>query len=438
MSIQKPERSKQADQSMLMNLLGMFDDEKFVKEMLDAHAPDEGESDVQSLFVLVENTPKGATGIVDCVVNPKADFWWLAQVQPSDQPGQSIAILKGLYAITNLIDQTKIQVFGVLNDIIKTELDMTGCIVEFEQESKDVPELSTTIDISTSVTEIIISILARSIQFTSLTSMVDEYINHGKERICCLHLLARLRLIEVLRRKNVLLLISDLKLASSDLSILVNVYNECKFQESQYDIMWVPIVDQAEFSEDMLNQFENLQSQMPWCSEHYPTLINKVAIKITKKKWHFRQEAITVVLGPQGGFALFTEGSQVVINATLMAVFKVVSHYDAWKKQVHLNGQRFEAALIKDQYNKIVTPVMCHYFYFSNMVGYIPGIIKCPVCPHIMRNMVMCECCHGVHREMCVVWRINVVEGCLVSCESRCYGNYLGSSAFSMVIYEYE
>ncbi|XP_039156194.1 uncharacterized protein LOC104428938 [Eucalyptus grandis] len=54
-------------------------------------------------------------------------------------------------------------------------LSMTECIVEFEHDSKDVPELSTTIDIPSSVYQIIISVLACSIQFTSLISLIDDY-----------------------------------------------------------------------------------------------------------------------------------------------------------------------------------------------------------------------------------------------------------------------
>ena len=104
--------------------------------------------------------------------------------------------------------------------------------------------------------------------------------------------------IESLRRKNVLLLISDLKLSTVDLQGLVSIYNESKFHEKGYEIIWIPIVDGE--IEDMLNQFESLQSQIPWYSPHHPTLINKVAVKIIKEKWHFRQETIVVVLDPQG------------------------------------------------------------------------------------------------------------------------------------------
>ncbi|KAK3414904.1 hypothetical protein EUGRSUZ_H00206 [Eucalyptus grandis] len=424
------QRAKQPDQGLLNSLVAVFDDNNFMKEMVNTHAPDEGDVDVHALFALVENTLKGSTAIVDNVVNPNkasstpaaipefkpakegftpplstisevtcqitckaldtknvretmssifhelssyslvakavvtlsslglyyGDFWRLAQIEPSDKLAESMAVLKGLPAITKPVEPQKIQVFGVLNDLIKTTLEMTQCIVEFDHDSKDVPELAKVIDIPSSVYQIIITVLGCSIQFTALitTTPVDEskgrdlpafarkvnMIHHSikrqledfrekKEEIREYQRLQRLFTaptdnvelikalfhtkddpqplyigskkttdkIEYLRRKNVLLLISDLKLSSHDLSILVKIYNEPKFHEN-HEILWIPVVDQD--SEDLPNVFENLQSQMPWCSTHYPTLINKVAIRSIKEKWHFRNEPIVVVLDPQG------------------------------------------------------------------------------------------------------------------------------------------
>ncbi|KAI6683709.1 hypothetical protein NL676_029622 [Syzygium grande] len=417
----------QIDQSMWTNLLASFDDEKFMKEMVNTHAPEEGDVDVQSLFHLVDNTLHGTTAIVDSIVNPKGtqgsgspdfkplkegfnpplaainevgcqltckvldtknvrqtlvslfhelssyswvnkalitlssfaafygDFWRLARVEPSDKLAESMAILKGLPAITKPSDPQKIQVFGDLNEMIKTTLNMTQCIVDFEHDSKDVPELSTMIDVPSSVYQIIISILACCIQFTSLISTVDDnkgkdlpifarkvkMIHHTikrhyehfltkKEEIKEYQRLQRLfnaptdnvelikalfyikddpqplfigskktrDKVESLRRKNVLLLISDLKLTSHDLSILTKIYNERKFCEERYEIVWVPIIEQE--GEDVIKQFQNLQLQMPWYSVHSPTLVNKVAIRIIKEKWHFRQDTMVTVLDPQG------------------------------------------------------------------------------------------------------------------------------------------
>ncbi|XP_071721770.1 protein SIEVE ELEMENT OCCLUSION B-like [Rutidosis leptorrhynchoides] len=677
--ILRRERSK-VDQTMLNSLLAIFDDEKFMKEMVDIHAPDEGDVDVESLFLLVDNALRGTAAIADSVVNPKStqgsgspafkqpkegfnpplaainevaceitckaldtknvretmisifhelssyswvnkavitlsslalfygDFWRLAQIQPSDKLAESLAILKGLPAITKPSDVQKIQVYGVLNEMIKTTLSMTECIVEFEHDSKDVPELSTAIDIPSSVYQIIISVLACSIQFTSLISLVDEYesltipffasllgkkkhvlrglpvifsykgkdlstfarktnvlisFNLNAEEIREYQRLQRLfnaptdnvelikalvyikddpqplyigskkttDKVESLRRKNVMLLISDLKLTSHDLSILIKIYSECKFHEERYEIMWVPIIEQE--GEDVNNQFKNLQSQMPWYSVHYPKLINRVAIKIIKEKWHYRQETIVTVLDPQGrvsnknamsmmrlwewdafpftesvgaslcskpgiswfellltdmvipkineaiksqkyillygaednkaiqeieepvkkiiedgvpiaahnvtknqlfwsrfeslmllklqtkadvheplmqdilslytnfkkdgGFAILTRGSRVVINDSIVDVTKVLSQYETnWRKQVRGNETTFDAAFQKHRERVFVLP-RCHHFYIPNMVGYIPEDVKCPVCPRMMKNIVKFECCHGAH-----------------------------------------
>lgn len=657
--ILRRERSK-VDQSMLNSLLAIFDDEKFMKEMVDTHAPDEGDVDVQSLFLLVDNALRGTATIADSVINPKGtqgsggpafkppkegfnpplaainevaceitckaldtknvretmisifhelssyswvnkavitlsslalfygDFWRLAQIQPSDKLAESLAILKGLPAITKPSDVQKIQVYGVLNEMIKTTLSMTECIVEFEHDSKDVPELSTAIDIPSSVYQIIISVLACSIQFTSLISLIDDYkgkdlptfvrkvnmIHHTikrhyedykqkKEEIREYQRLQRLfnaptdnvelikalvyikddpqplyigskkitDKVESLRRKNVMLLISDLKLTSHDLSILIKIHSERKFHEERYEIVWIPIIEQE--GDDVNNQFKNLQSQMPWYSVHCPTLINKVAIKIIKEKWHYRQETIVTVLGPQGrvsnknamsmirlwgwdafpftesvgaslwskpsiswfellltdmvipkineaiksrkyillygaednkaiheieepvkkiiedgvpiaaynvtknqlfwsrleslmlsklqtkadvheplmqdilclytnfkkdgGFAVLTRGSQVVINDSIIDVTKVLSQYETtWKKQVNGNEKTFDAAF-KEHRDRVFVLPRCHHFYIPNMVGYIPEDVKCPVCPRMMKNIVKFECCHGAH-----------------------------------------
>lgn len=111
------------------------------------------------------------------------DFWRLAQIEPSDKLAESMAVLKGLPAITKPLEPQKIQVFGVLNDLVKTTLEMTQCIVEFDHDSKDVPELAKVIDVASSVYQIIIAIVGCSIQFTALisTTTVDEYASNAFE-----------------------------------------------------------------------------------------------------------------------------------------------------------------------------------------------------------------------------------------------------------------
>ncbi|XP_021910778.1 protein SIEVE ELEMENT OCCLUSION B-like, partial [Carica papaya] len=115
--------------------------------------------------------------------------------------------------------------------------------------------------------------------------------------------------LEVLRRKNVLLLISGPNISPDELSILENIYTESRQhlirpdRDGLYEIVWIPIVDPTvEWSEGqpLLKSFEALQRTMPWYSVYHPKLIQKPVIDFIKEEWHFRNKLILVVLDPQG------------------------------------------------------------------------------------------------------------------------------------------
>lgn len=111
--------------------------------------------------------------------------------------------------------------------------------------------------------------------------------------------------IDVLRRKNVLLLISSLDISQEELSILEQIYNESRVQstrpESQFELVWIPLVDRSvPWTDPMQKRFESLQSSMPWYTVYHPNLIGKAVVRFIKEKWHFRNKPILVVLDPQG------------------------------------------------------------------------------------------------------------------------------------------
>ncbi|XP_059452792.1 protein SIEVE ELEMENT OCCLUSION B-like isoform X2 [Corylus avellana] len=111
--------------------------------------------------------------------------------------------------------------------------------------------------------------------------------------------------IDVLRRKNVLLLISGLNISQDELSILEQIYNESRLHptrlESQYELVWIPIVDpSSQLTDPIQNKFESLQSSMPWYTVQHPSLIGKAAVRFIKEKWHLRNKPILVVLDPLG------------------------------------------------------------------------------------------------------------------------------------------
>ncbi|KAA8542200.1 hypothetical protein F0562_023352 [Nyssa sinensis] len=108
--------------------------------------------------------------------------------------------------------------------------------------------------------------------------------------------------IEVLRRKPVLLLISDLDLLAQELEILILSYHELRLrQETHFEMVWIPIVDRSmPWSEANQQKFAHLQSEMPWHSVYHPSLLEPAVIKYIKEVWHFAKKLILVVLDPQG------------------------------------------------------------------------------------------------------------------------------------------
>ncbi|CAK7332481.1 unnamed protein product [Dovyalis caffra] len=91
--------------------------------------------------------------------------------------------------------------------------------------------------------------------------------------------------LDVLRRKNVLLLISDLELSHEELSMLQTMYRDArKNPESQFEVVWLPVVDiYTPWNETKQQQFEDFQSKMPWYSVYHPSLIVVAVIRYIKE-----------------------------------------------------------------------------------------------------------------------------------------------------------
>lgn len=112
----------------------------------------------------------------------------------------------------------------------------------------------------------------------------------------------------MLRRKNVLLLISDIDLPHEELYVLEQMYQEAKQvptrMESQYEIVWIPVIGRSTpWNEEKLKQFETLQGMMTWYSVFDPTMIDPAVIKYIKEVWKFNKKAMLVVLDLQGRVA---------------------------------------------------------------------------------------------------------------------------------------
>ncbi|TXG56162.1 hypothetical protein EZV62_017475 [Acer yangbiense] len=111
--------------------------------------------------------------------------------------------------------------------------------------------------------------------------------------------------LDVLRRKNVLLLITDLDVSLDELMILQQTYQDSRQHltrtESQYEVVWMPIMDStAQWTEDKQKKFEYVQGTMPWYSIHHPSMVDPAVIRYIKEFWNFKKKPILVVIDLQG------------------------------------------------------------------------------------------------------------------------------------------
>ncbi|GMH16761.1 hypothetical protein Nepgr_018602 [Nepenthes gracilis] len=105
--------------------------------------------------------------------------------------------------------------------------------------------------------------------------------------------------LEVLRGKNVLLLISDLNISKEELSMLERIYNDTKLH--QYEVVWIPIVDRSiRWTDAVQARFEGLLGPMRWYSVYQPSKLDAAVIKFVRDDWNFMGKPILVVLDPQG------------------------------------------------------------------------------------------------------------------------------------------
>ncbi|KAL7597800.1 hypothetical protein Lser_V15G21384 [Lactuca serriola] len=107
--------------------------------------------------------------------------------------------------------------------------------------------------------------------------------------------------VDVLRKKHVLLLISDLEISNEDIITLTQIYKDSKtHSDLHYEILWVPIVDTLTWNDSHQHKLEQLQSMMPWHMIHHPNLLEPAVVKYIKETWKFEKKTILVTLDQQG------------------------------------------------------------------------------------------------------------------------------------------
>ncbi|OMO60299.1 hypothetical protein CCACVL1_24257, partial [Corchorus capsularis] len=144
--------------------------------------------------------------------------------------------------------------------------------------------------------------------------------------------------LDLLRRRNVLLLISDLEMPHDELYVLEQLYNESRVQptrvENQYDIIWLPIIDRSTpFDETKRKQFESLQAMMPWYSVGHPTMIEPAVVRYIKEVWGFNKKPLLVAPDPQGKVANPNAIHMMFIWGSMAYPFTKIREETLWKEE---------------------------------------------------------------------------------------------------------
>ena len=142
----------------------------------------------------------------------------------------------------------------------------------------------------------------------------------------------------MLRKKTVLLLISDLEIAPEDIELLDHMYRESRSKpENQFEIVWLPIVDidpkSAAWDTIHQQRFEALQQSMSWYTVHHPSILEPAVIKYIREVWHFSKRIIIVALDPQGKLASPNALHMIRIWGTLAFPFTKEQEEALWKEQ---------------------------------------------------------------------------------------------------------
>ncbi|KAF7136091.1 hypothetical protein RHSIM_Rhsim08G0180700 [Rhododendron simsii] len=141
--------------------------------------------------------------------------------------------------------------------------------------------------------------------------------------------------IEVLKRKTVVLLISDLDIFEEERRTLVQFLHEPKTGSGlQYEIVWIPVVNRSttSWNEENRQRFQQLQAKMPWYTLADPWLLNPVVIRYMKEVWNFSKKLILVVLDPQGKVVCNNALHMVMIWGNVAYPFSTVKEESLWKE----------------------------------------------------------------------------------------------------------
>ncbi|KAH7670650.1 Sieve element occlusion C-terminal protein [Dioscorea alata] len=143
--------------------------------------------------------------------------------------------------------------------------------------------------------------------------------------------------VEVLRRKIVMLFITDLDISHEELFVLIQLYNDTHQGkvERHYEIVWLPVIDRhVPWLQSREESFNRLASSMPWYSLVHPSLLDKAVVKYIRDVWHFDKKPLLVVLDPQGKLVCPNALHMMWIWGSLAFPFTSNREEALWKQEI--------------------------------------------------------------------------------------------------------
>ncbi|XP_010550173.1 PREDICTED: protein SIEVE ELEMENT OCCLUSION B [Tarenaya hassleriana] len=191
--------------------------------------------------------------------------------------------------------------------------------------------------------------------------------------------------LDVLRRKTVLLLISDLNISQDELRTFEQIYTDSRKNlmghdgktHMPYEVVWIPVVDPIDDYDRSLplqKKFEALRSTMPWFSVDSPKIIQRHVVKFMRERWHFMNKPILAVLDPQGNEVSLNALHMMWIWGTAAFPFTRTREEELWR------GESWILNLVVDGIDPIIfswiKPETYIFLYGGEDMGWIERFTK--------------------------------------------------------------
>ncbi|GMQ06567.1 hypothetical protein CsSME_00051104 [Camellia sinensis var. sinensis] len=334
------------------------------------------------------------------------EFWLIMQLYPCNPLATSIALLKQLPKDLCLLKH----LFKVLNVLMKTIVDLTKCIIEFEELPVnhvilDCEAIGTTnSQIYMATYWIIRSALICSSQIKDLRAMKNLALSELKSKVVIL-LVSRPELLPI---EVLLLLVQQM----FDHPHRVNL-------QGSYEIVWVPIPSSDTWTDVEEQNFDFLSNSLPWFSIRRPWLLSSIVVKSIKQAWDFKEKPLMVVLDTQGMVTNLNAIDMALIWGAMAFPFSTSRENELWEEET------WNLQLLLDGIDPLVEEGQNICIYGSNNIDWIREFNA------KMRNMTSA----GLQLKMIYVGKKNSSDDHMKNILATMYEEKLTSSLTCTKIY---